>query len=149
MKQKIVHNAFLAEAARILEQGKAVRIRIGGDSMFPFIQGGKDEVEIVPFDSSQLFPLWSCVFYQWKGHYMIHRYIGRNGNKYRMMGDGNLLQVEEVAVNDIKGILNIIYRPNGTCQNCLDERWLRKGKYWFQLRKFRRILIALFRTFKS
>ena len=58
--------------------------------MYPFIQGGKDEVEIVPLDSHPSFPLWSCVFYQWNGHYMIHRYIGRNGNKYRMMGDGDL-----------------------------------------------------------
>jgi hypothetical protein len=148
MKQRIVHNAFLAEAARMLELGKSVRIRIGGNSMYPFIQGGKDEVEIVPLDSHPSFPLWSCVFYQWNGHYMIHRYIGRNGNKYRMMGDGNLLQVEEVAVNDIKGVLNAIYRPNGTCQNCLDKRWLRKGKYWFRLRKLRRILIVLIRTFK-
>ena len=79
---------------------------------------------------------------------MIHRYIGRNGDKYCMMGDGNLIQVEEVVANDIKGILNIIYHPNGSSQNCLDESWLRYGKYWYRLRKFRRILIALLRIFK-
>lgn len=148
MKQKILHNAFLAEAADLLEQGISVRVRIGGESMFPFIRGGEDEVEIIPFDSNQPLPLWCCVFYQWKGHYIIHRYIGRNGDKYSMMGDGNLIQVEEVVANDIKGILNIIYHPNGSSQNCLDESWLRNGKFWYRLRRFRRILIVLLRIFK-
>lgn len=149
MKQIIVQNAFLAEAANLLEQGKSVRIRIGGESMFPFIRGGEDEVEIVPYNSGHPLPLWSCVFYQWKGHYMIHRFIGRNEEKFRMMGDGNLLQVEEVAANDIKGILKVIYHHNGTCQDCLEGRWLRKGQYWYKLRKFRRMLIFIIRTFKS
>ena len=51
MKQKIVHNVFLAEAADLLEQGISVKVRIGGESMFPFIRGSKDEVEIIPFNS--------------------------------------------------------------------------------------------------
>ena len=145
MKQLILQNAFLAEAANLLDEGCTVRVRIGGESMFPFIRGGEDEVEIVPFVPGQSLPLWSCLFYQWRGRYMVHRYIGRNGDNYCMMGDGNLVQVEEVSAADIKGVLKSIYHRDGTCQDCLDKQWLTKGKRWYRWRKFRRFLIPLIR----
>ena len=87
----VLKNQFLASVADMLSEGKKVRIRIDGESMYPFIRGGKDEVELIPYTVSRHLQLGECIFYEWKGQYMIHRYIGRKEDKYLMMGDGNLV----------------------------------------------------------
>ena len=40
MRKLVVGNEFLAEAAEALRQGKSVKARIDGWSMYPFIRGG-------------------------------------------------------------------------------------------------------------
>lgn len=147
MKKVVVQNVFLEEVAHLLLEGQPVRVRIDGRSMLPFIIGGEDEVELVPYNKSRSLDLWQCAFFRWKGHYMVHRFIGRKENLFCMMGDGNLAQVETVEEDEIFGILQTIYRANGSIQNCNDTHWLQKGKYWYKFRKLRRFLLPLFRRF--
>ena len=67
---------------------------------------------LIPYDKKEPLKLWSCVFYQWKGHYMIHRLVGFQDGRYWMMGDGNLVQMEIVEESDILGVLQTIYRKH-------------------------------------
>jgi bleomycin hydrolase len=145
MKTLVVQNQFLEGVADLLEDGQSVRIRIGGSSMDPFIRGGVDEVELVPYVPGDELPLWTGVFFRWKGKYMVHRYIGREGDFFCFMGDGNLIQVEKVEEKDVLGILQTIYHPDGTEQDCRDSRWLRKGALWYRFRRFRRFILPLYR----
>lgn len=145
MRKLVVPNSFFTEAAEALKNGQTVRLFVDGQSMYPFIRGGKDEIEVVPYDGTSPLELWCCPFYQWGGNYMIHRYIGMNGDKCRMLGDGNIYRIEEVPKQDIVGILRTIYHPDGTTQDCRDKRWLRKAVWWYRLLKVRRFLIPLFR----
>ena len=101
----MVSNNFFNEAAKALKQGQTVKLLIGGHSMYPFIRGGIDLVEVVPFSFEEELPAWCCPFYQWNGKYLIHRYIGKKGNEYMMLGDGNLARIERVKREDIIGIL--------------------------------------------
>lgn len=148
MRKLIVPNIFFAEAAEVLREGKSVRLHVDGQSMYPFIHGGKDEIEVVPYDGKTPLDLWCCPFYQWEGNYMIHRFIGMNGNNCRMLGDGNLFRIEEVPQEEIIGILQTIYHPDGSTQDCRDPRWLRRAQWWYRLRKVRRFLIPLFRLLR-
>ena len=143
--KKVVPNIFLQEAARLLKDGKPVRLLIDGQSMFPFIRGGKDQVEIVPYDGASLLPLWSAVFFCWEGQYMIHRYVGTKDGKLLMMGDGNLVRIEVVEPTAVYGILSTIYHSDGSSQDCSDKTWLNRGKRWYRLRSIRRFLIPLLR----
>lgn len=145
MRKIILQNHFLGEIAQVLLEGNPVRIRIDGESMHPFIVGGKDEIELVPYHRECPLELWTCVFFRWQEHYMVHRFIGCHEGRYFMMGDGNLAQIEKVREEDILGILQTIYRADGSVQNCKDKCWLRKGKYWYRFRKFRRFLLPLYR----
>ena len=43
----MVSNDFFVEAVEELRKGKSVRLFVGGQSMYPFIHGGKDEIEVV------------------------------------------------------------------------------------------------------
>lgn len=148
MRKLVVANEFLAEAAETLKQGKSVKVRIDGQSMYPFIKGGRDLVEIVPLAADAEMPAWCCPFYCWEGRYMIHRYIGSEGDECLMLGDGNLVRVERVKRSEVVGLLRYIYRPDGSVQDCTDARWLRRGAWWYRLRPLRRFLLPLFRLFK-
>lgn len=145
MKKMICKNSFLGEIASLLREGQPVRVRIDGRSMLPFIVGGRDEVELVPYQGPSSLPLWGCAFYRWNGSYMVHRFVGEESGVYCMMGDGNLAQIERVEEKDIIGVLHTIYHPDGTVLDCLDKSWLRKGKYWFKCRRFRRYLLSFYR----
>ena len=115
--------------------------------MYPFIRGGIDLVELVPCDSDSELPAWCCPFYCWQGRYMVHRYIGCNGNDCLMLGDGNLARVEHVKRHEIIGLLRYIYYPDGRIQDCTDPRWLRLGALWYKVRFIRRFLLLLIRLF--
>lgn len=141
--KKVVPNIFLQEAAEILKSGQPVRLHIDGQSMYPFIRGGKDEVEVVPYDGVSALPLWCSAFYCWEGKYMIHRYIGTKEGKLLMMGDGNLVRIEAVEPTAVYGILSTIYHPDGSAQDCNEKAWLSRGKWWYRLRGIRRFLIPL------
>ena len=137
---------ILPEIEGLVRDGLEVVFVPKGSSMSPFIKGGVDRVLITKAESIAEGDIVLALTEQ--GSHVLHRVEKVDGNMLILMGDGNLIQVEEVVANDIKGILNIIYHPDGSSQNCLDESWLRYGKYWYRLRKFRRILIALLRIFK-
>lgn len=148
MRKLVVPNSFFAEAAEALRNGQSVRLHVDGQSMYPFIHGGKDEIEVVPYDGESPLEPWCCPFYQWGGNYMIHRYIGMRGDLCQMLGDGNLYRIEEVPRKDIVGMLRMIYRADGTIQDCSDPNWLKKAAWWYRLRKVRRFLIPLLRLFR-
>ena len=147
MRKLVVPNSFFAEAAEALRSGQSVRLHVNGQSMYPFIHGGKDEIEIVPYDGKTPLEPWCCPFYQWKGNYMIHRYIGMDGDLCQMLGDGNIYRIEKLPKEEIIGLLRTIYHPDGTEQDCRDTQWLRKAAWWYRFRKLRRFLIPLFRIF--
>lgn len=142
MRRITLPNRFLEEAAQALAHGETVKIQITGDSMYPFIRSGKDTVEIVPCPPDGELPDWCCPFYQWEGKYMIHRYIGREGDDCLMLGDGNLARIERVRRDGIIGLLSRIHHADGTVQDCTDARWLRRARWWYRLRPLRRWLLA-------
>lgn len=147
MRKIEVPNNFFAAAAEALKQGRTVKLLVGGQSMYPFIRGGKDLVEVVPCPPEGELPAWCCPFYQWEGRYMIHRYIGREGGDCLMMGDGNVARIERVKREDVIGLLRTIYHSDGTARDCRDRGWLKKAEWWYRLRILRRWLLPLFKLF--
>ena len=145
VRRVVVQNQFLAEVARVLSEGCSVKVRIDGESMYPFIRGGNDEVELQPYAASRPLQRWECTLFKWKGRYMVHRCIEIQNGMYRMMGDGNLAQIEEVPEEAIVGILSTIYHPDGTTQDCRDTQWLVRGRRWYRWRALRRFLIPILR----
>lgn len=145
MRTLTVPNSFFEQAAESLRAGRTVRMRALGDSMYPFIRGGKDEILLVPFlTGTDELPLWGAAFYQWKGHYMVHRLIRREGDALVFLGDGNVYQEEKVLPDEVYGILKTIYR-NGQEIDCLQEQWQKKGARWYRLLFIRKYLLFLFK----
>lgn len=143
MRRLKVDNGFLAEATEALRKGQAIRIKINGQSMYPFIRGGRDIVELVPFMAAEQPELWKCYLCYWKGTYFVHRYIGIKGDACLFLGDGNLARVEEVERNNVIGLLNRIQRSNGKTTDCNSRWWLIKGRLWVYLRPLRIFILPL------
>lgn len=145
MRKIVLTNSFFSEAADALKLGQTVKLLIGGQSMYPFIRGGIDLVEIVPCPPGEELPAWCCPFFRWEGRYMIHRYIGREGDEHLMLGDGNVARIERVKREDIIGVLRYIYRPDGARLDCNDRAWLKRAEWWYRLRFLRRWLLPTFK----
>ena len=149
MKDKlIVPNEFLAIAEEELRAGKSVKILADGASMLPFIIGGRDYAEIVPLTEDEAPQLWNAYLFKYNGKYIIHRFIGKDGEIYRMLGDGNLKYEERVRREDIIGVLSKIHRPKGKPVDTTTKKWRRTGKNWNKFLPVRRYLLAIFRRLR-
>ena len=144
----IVPNEFLSIAEEELKQGKSVRILADGTSMNPFILGGRDYAEITPLKEKEVLILWNVYLFKYNGKYIIHRYIGKDGEIYRMRGDGNLKFEERIERSDVIGLLNRIYQPSGKYIETNTSKWRRTGKNWNKLLPIRRYLLAAFRRLR-
>lgn len=144
---QLLPNDFFELAKEQLSEGKAVRLRVQGNSMLPFIHSG-DVVVIEPYLQEDL-PLFSAVFYQWKGQFMTHRLIrksvGKDGREsWSMLGDGNICQVETLEKNEILGVLTILCH-DGKEISCVDQQWIKRGRLWYKLLPIRRYLLWLYK----
>ena len=140
----LVNNIYFEQAANHLASGTEVRLSVLGDSMLPFILGGKDQITVTPYTGEDL-PLGIAALYQWEGKYMIHRLVRKEGNQYHFLGDGNICRYEIIGKDQVLGILKTIHHPNGKDTDATSPQWLRRGMLWYRLLPVRRYLLFLFR----
>lgn len=148
MRTVSVSNAFFAEAERRLRMGDEVRLLVQGNSMLPFILGGRDEVTLAPYHDEDL-PLGTAAFYQWNGKYMVHRLVKKEGDRYHFLGDGNIYRIESIPRKDVLGVLKTIHHPNGTSTDATAPRWLRMGLWWYRMRPFRRYILFAYKRMRG
>ena len=146
MQEKIIlPNSFISIAEEELKAGKSIKLLADGASMYPFIRGGKDIVEIHPINGNEPLQKGEIYLFNNKGRYNIHRLIGEDNGKFVMMGDGNRGVVEKVGKNDVIGIVRRIHRDGGTVIDCSSSLWKAKSRIWVVMRPVRRYLLAAIR----
>lgn len=146
-KQIRVPNAYFEHVAHLLKEGKHVRLKVLGDSMFPLIRGGKDEIELIPKNEVKELKPFTALFYRWEGQYMIHRYIRKDNDEIVLLGDGNVYREERTKEEDILGVLKTIYRKEKEI-DCLSETWITQGKCWYKLLPVRKYLLYILKKIK-
>ena len=146
MSEKLIlPNEFLAVAEEELKAGKCVKILADGASMHPFIRGAEDYAEVEPLKNDEDLKLWEAYLFKYDGKYIIHRFIGKQGDLYRFLGDGNLKFEERAKRENVIGRLKKIHKPNGKVVDATSEKWIRRGKTWYKLLPLRRYLLAALR----
>ena len=118
-----------------LKEGKEVRITPKGDSMRPFIIGGRDSVVLTSLTRSP--EVGDIVLAMVKGRYIMHRVIMVEGSRLTLMGDGNVKGTERCVVDDVKGIVSEIHKESG--------RRVKpgKGRIWRLLLPIRKVLVVI------
>lgn len=135
-------NGVIEEAVRLVQEGVTVTFPVTGQSMLPFIIGGKESVILHRpglIDVGDVVLAWvdGC-------RYVVHRIIRIDGDHITLMGDGNLT-TEHCALSDIKArVTHVVDAKNKT--HYLYNRWRMLGaKVWYWLRPIRRYLLAIYR----
>lgn len=135
-KRVLPNKVLLEEAALLLDEGRDVTFTPLGNSMLPFIRGGKDSVTLRKKPSAQV---GDIVLVRLPGRYVLHRIIALEGEKITLMGDGNLVGTESCMQGDIMGTVIAIQR--GKMRTVKPGN----GRFWRTLKPFRRYILAIYR----
>ena len=134
---------IIEEAIRLVKEGVSVTLPVNGNSMLPFIIGGKESVIL----QQPELPKVGDVVLAWvsPGRWVVHRIIRIDGHQVTLMGDGNLMGTEQCTLHDIKAIAtHVVDARERTFY--LYNRWRKSAaKIWFWLRPIRRYLLAIYR----
>lgn len=126
------NEVVLEEAGKLLEEGREVVLTPLGNSMLPFIRGGKDEVTLKTMPDVEV---GDIVLARLPGPtYVLHRVVDCNFNLLTLMGDGNIRGTESCTRDDVMGTVTSI---NGVPPS--------DGMLWRYLRPFRRLILAIYR----
>lgn len=137
MDKRVVANEILLEdAAALMEEGREVTLRPLGSSMLPFIRGGKDSVRLKKMPGVAV---GDMLLVRLPGpRYVLHRLIGKEGDRLTLMGDGNLAGVEHCTVADVLGTVTAIERGSRVVKPG-------NGLWWRRLRPLRRYILGIYR----
>ena len=140
-------NEIIEEAIRLVDEGVSVTLPVNGNSMLPFIIGGKESVilqEPEQLEVGDVVLAWADGY-----RYVVHRIIHIDGDNVTLMGDGNLVGTEHCLLNDIKALVTHVVDAKERT-NYLYNGWRKRAaKVWFWLRPIRRYLLAIYRRVKS
>lgn len=136
-------NDVIAEAVRLVQKGVAVTFPVTGQSMLPFIIGGKESVIL---HAPGLTAVGDVVLARVDGNgYVVHRIINIDGDRVTLMGDGNVRGTEHCLLKDIKARVTHVVSADNKKRD-LYSRWrVRAAKLWYWLRPIRRYLLAIYR----
>lgn len=133
---QLPNEILLSSAASFLEEGREVVIRAKGSSMLPFIRGDRDSVVLKKCDNPDV---GDIVLVRFPDRYIMHRIISRDGDRFRMMGDGNIRGTESFRREDILGRVIWIIKGNGRRVRPGD------GRLWRMLLPLRRYILGIYR----
>ena len=136
-------NGVIEEAVRLVQEGVTVTFPVTGQSMLPFIIGGKESVIL---HRPGLIDVGDVVLAWVDGNrYVVHRIIKLDYDRVTLMGDGNVAVTEHCRLNDIKARVTHVVSADNKKRD-LYSRWrVRAAKLWYWLRPIRRYLLAIYR----
>ena len=146
MLQKTVdNNEAISEVASLLKEGHKVILPVKGQSMLPFIVGGRDSVELVIPDGPLL--VGDAVL-AWVDNcrYVLHRImeVGADGHLI-LMGDGNLAGKEYCTLGDVVARAEYVIKPGGSRTYLYSKGQRRGWQIWNKLCPVRRWILAVLR----
>ena len=137
MPHKVDNDILIPEMGILLQEGKDVRFTPTGVSMRPFIEGERDIVILRRLPAVHVGDIVLAKIINHK--YVLHRIIAIKGEHITLQGDGNLAGTEQCCPNDILGTVVQIIKPNGRIKR------LTRGRIWYHLRPFRKLLLKIYR----
>ena len=137
-------NEIIEEAIRLVREGVNVTLPVNGNSMLPFIIGGKESV--ILHSPGGIVDVGDVVLAWVDGNrYVVHRIIKLDYDRVTLMGDGNVAVTEHCRLNDIKARVTHVVSADNKKRD-LYNRWRMLGaKVWYWLRPIRRYLLAIYR----
>lgn len=137
------NDIFFAQVESEIAAGRSVRFKVKGNSMYPFLRNGKDEVVLSPLQHDP--KLLDIVLFKYKGKHVLHRIIDIDSGIYTIQGDGIFSSFEQCTRDDIIGKVNFICKNGGKTRGIESFVCRQFSIWWFYFRFCRRLLLALIR----
>ena len=136
-KPRAINNdILLGEICLHLSQGKKVKLRAKGSSMWPFVHGDEDTLLLTPVSTLSK---GDIVLAHIDGkRYVVHRIVDLNENTITLMGDGNLYEKETCTRSDIYGAVDTIIR-DGEELSLISKKAHMQARIWRLLLPLRRL----------
>ena len=125
----IPNDTFFACVESELAEGRPVRFRLKGNSMFPLLRNGKDVVVLEKCPAESLQPM-DVVLFRYRGKHVLHRIIRREGERLLIQGDGSIVAKEECKVDDVVGKVVQICRSSGKVLSVDSWQWRIPSRLW-------------------
>lgn len=135
----------LDEVVRQLNQGCKIKLQAKGNSMYPFITGGRDTVILQKNAHLQTGDI--VLAQSGTGNFVLHRIYHIKERQLTLMGDGNLQAQETCNEKQVYGTVTEIIR-NGETVYCTSFAERSKAWLWRKLLPLRRYLLFICRTIK-
>ena len=145
MKQ-IQNELFFCWVESEIAEGRSVRFRSKGVSMYPLIRGDKDDILLIPCDREELKAM-DVVLFRYRGRHVMHRIVRREGDLLILKGDGSYTAMEECSVNDVIGIVNAVIKPSGKFVSVESRRWKLPSFIWSKMGILRNPILRIIHLF--
>lgn len=142
---QIPNDAFFNLVEDEISNGRKVQFRIKGDSMSPLLRDNKDDIVLYPCVGDELSPM-DIVLFRYKGKYLLHRIIRREGNRLYIQGDGSYIAKEECSIDDVIGKVQMIVRPSGKIISVNGWQWRWLSYIWLKIRIIRNLLLRILKS---
>lgn len=142
---QIPNDAFFNLVEDEISNGRKVQFRIKGDSMSPLLRDNKDDIVLYPCVGDELSPM-DIVLFRYKGKYLLHRIIRREGNRLYIQGDGSYIAKEECFIDDVIGKVQMIVRPSGKIISVNGWQWRWLSYIWLKIRIIRNLLLRILKS---
>lgn len=138
---------IIKEAVRLVADGVSVTFPVKGQSMIPFIIGGRESVvlqqpvnlKVGHVVLAQLGP----------ERYVVHRIIRISTDGHiTLMGDGNIRGTENCKAKDVLARATHVVDSQGKRRSLVSRGQLFKARMWYYIRPLRRYLLAGMRLLK-
>ena len=133
----------IEEAIRLVSDGVSVTLPVSGNSMLPFIIGGRESVILrkpAELKVGDIVLAWVDNY-----RYVVHRIIHFDGDSVILMGDGNIKGTERCKLADVKANATHVVGADEKMHYLYTPRRCRAAKLWWHLRPIRRYLLAIYR----
>ena len=127
----------------LVDDGQRVILPVKGNSMLPFIIGGRESVEMVKPETIAV----GDVVLAWinGNRFVVHRIIRIEGDQVQLMGDGNITAEEYCTISDVKARAEYVVTPKGRRRYLYTPQRLRFSRLWSKLLPVRRWILAVYR----
>lgn len=129
MMKTIPNDCFFIWVEQEIAEGRSVRFRLKGNSMFPLLRNEKDEVVLHPCTPDELRPM-DVILFRYHGRHILHRILRREGDRLLIQGDGVFTSFEQCTVTDVVGIVRQVCRPSGRIVSVKSRRWRWSSRLW-------------------
>ena len=142
----VPNEILIPRIAQFIAEGHTTTFRVKGRSMRAFLEDGRDQVVLAPFDAAGLRRGDVVLAEVSPRCYVLHRIIAREGERLTLRGDGNLRGCETCRVDDVLGLaVGFVRKGRSKVDRTSGLKWRFYSALWPQNFLARRIALALYR----